>query len=673
MNKLYDTPSKADVLAAQRKFYVAVGSCLAVLTIIHVLPKGVGPQIRFLYTVGFFAALLVLIGQMGGPLRRMLEMLFAWRYEFAPEPLERAWKSMLFSLGQLLQAGVLLFGGFFGSVALLVLAGWFPDLQVLEGTLDKIWYVTFFGILLFPILGAFLFQEVAQKWRFLSYESSVCRSFTPRPMSDLFSPEDDAPQELVIEEGLAFRTGGFRWHWNDFVQNCVVLGQIGSGKTSCVMNTIIDGVLGAMAKQNQRLSGLILDPKGTYYRDMIHLCQRYRRRDDLLVFNPLDGDDFRWNPLDNDDDAYEVASRFAAVSRSLGTRDESTSFWMTEATMFLTYAIKLVRLTNPEGIPPSFADINELVCSHTAICERAEQLDLNDPRVHDVLHYFAKKWAPMAPEQQSGVQAHLTGMIFPFLIEPYASRLAGKSTLRISNMVEQGKLLYLYMPASDKEAMARTIGVFMKLEFYQEVMKRPRKEIPSLFLCDEFQKFFTPGSPDGRQQDKSDADAFRLMRESNHANIIATQNLAALGQPQTAKALLANCLTGIFLRNPDEETNQFAASLFGQGLMGMSSTSMAAAGSGRYGPLSGQQVSAADQLWHHCTPNRFRELAVCSKAQAIPHCESIVFLGGRDDRQTPVRRLKWKRHAIGIALPESPKVEPPTSSVPCLDSSFASS
>ncbi|MCA9126549.1 MAG: type IV secretory system conjugative DNA transfer family protein [Planctomycetales bacterium] len=633
---------------------------------IHWLPKFVPDIVRLAYTVTYFAAALGLLYQLTRPLRDYLSALYAWRFEDAPDPIDRAWRSLVYSISQMIAMPAKLLGAFLSSIAMITLSMWFEDLTVFAPVYNTLWWAALVGLLLFPFAGGFLISEVIQKYRAFDHEIQLSKSFEPRQIVQLQQESSDgAPSKLEIKQELSFRAGGFDWHWNDFVQNCIVFGQIGSGKTSCVLNSILDGLLGSAAHAGANPSGLILDPKGTFYADVRALCQRYNRMDDLLVIDPTDPASIHWNPFDSRDDEYELASRFAAVSKSLGHRDANSSFWITKSTMFIQYALELIRLTNPADQPPTLAEVNELASGFDALAERAEQVDIQDSRSHECLSFFATEWATMAPETRSGVQAHLTGMLFPFLKEPYATKFSGRSTMRIAEMIDSGKILYLHMPTADREMMARTIGIFLKLEFYREILMRPRKTRPSFFFCDEFQKFFTAGTKEDKDQEKSDADTFRLSRESFHANIIATQNMGALGDVETAKALLANCLTGIFLRNADDETNWYSSRLFSQDLMGMSSSSQSS-GSGRLSPTGGQIVSSNDQLYDRCPAHRFRELAICSMQQEVPHAESIVFLGGRGEQPIPVRKLKWKRHPLSIpmpphnSLPQMPRQAPPT-------------
>jgi len=643
-------PTRAEVLRLQEKFLTKTCVCIVVLIVIHGIRKGpfTPEPLRLAYMLAYFAALFGLLYQLVDPLKKYLHAIVAWRYEEAPELIRREAHKSLLSLGMPLRCAAILSGLFVANVAGIVLSRWFEGFAVLGGPLRTIWWLTFIAAVLSLMALLNSIGDTFAEFRALRTEVELSRWFEPRPFTELLSPrEPGAPEPMEILEGHKFRAAGIDFEWSDFVKNGIVLGQTGSGKTTCVMNSLLEGLIGSAAKYGTHASGLILDPKGVYLSDVRALCLKYQRGNDLLVLNPNDPDSIRWNPFDSDDDEYELAMRFAAVSRSLGMKDTTSSFWQTKATMFMQYALELIRLANPPKEPPSFAQINELVGNPAALHARAARLDLNDVRCHECLGFFANEWATIAPETRSSIQAHLTGMLFPFLKEPFATKFAGRSTVRISDMIDGGKILYLHMPTSDRETMARTIGIFLKLEYYREVLKRARKTRPSFFFCDEFQKFFTAGSPDDGQQDKTDADAFRLTRESFHANIVSTQNIGALGKPEVALPFLSNCMTNIFLRNPDSETNQFASERFGQEYVGNVSVSQSAR-SGRFVRFSGRQVGSQDTAVARCPVDRFRELAIRTSDQSVPHCESIVFLGGRSENPIPIRRLKWKAHPISL-------------------------
>ncbi|MEO6594130.1 MAG: TraM recognition domain-containing protein [Planctomycetota bacterium] len=193
------------------------------------------------------------------------------------------------------------------------------------------------------------------------------------------------------------------------------------------------------------------------------------------------------------------------------------------------------------------------------------------------------------------------------------------------------------------------VCTFVKLEFQREILRRPNKTRRSFFFCDEFQSFFTI------QQGKGDADFFERTRQSKHANIIATQNLPALLKvsPQDKNQvlnLLGNCAVKIFLRNTDDETNQFASKLFGQKIVTLGSANFGGGGGGGGGMLGGMRPTAGgysgNAQYDACVrPEEFARLAIPSQTAGIGHADAIVHLGSRAEVER--KKLRWVVHPLG--------------------------
>jgi type IV secretory pathway TraG/TraD family ATPase VirD4 len=303
---------------------------------------------------------------------------------------------------------------------------------------------------------------------------------------------------------------------------------------------------------------------------------------------------------------------------------EQDAFWLDSAKKFIRHAIALLRIVNPDGSPPAFAQINSLAGSMKRLSEMADEVADDDPRGDQCLAFFADEWSQLAENTRTSTQAYITNMVDPFLMRPYCDVFSGRSDLRISDAVDGGKILYVYMPIADKEAMSKVICTFVKLEFFREVLKRPDKERSSFFFCDEFQSFFTV------VQGKGDADFFERSRQSNHANIIATQNIPALlkvasDRESVVQNLLGNCAVKVFLRNTDEKTNEYASKLFGQQVVAMAGSGMSQ-GHGRQG--DSMSASSNRQYDQRVRQEEFINLAVPSR--------------GRVSKE----KLKWKVHPL---------------------------
>ena len=526
------------------------------------------------------------------------------------------------------------------AMAFHVSSFWWPALRVASGLGSMVWWGSLLALVGLPIVGHELIQQVCQRRRHLAEELQLTRWYRPRRWSELLDPRSKKPSAAISpQRNGAFRLGTSRWKWCDLNSNCIVFGAVGSGKTVCVMNGVLEALIAAPDGELPP-SLMVLDPKGDFRGKLRSLCGRLGREHDLITIDPERPQaSAHWNPFDSDDDEYELASRFAAVLEMLGKRD-ADSFWIDSAKNFMAQAIALLRWTNSDYDLPSFVQLHQLLRADETIYERLERLvDTSETvRIRD---YFERIWFPMAAEQRSGIATHLDNMLAPFVVEPYATIFSGRSTWTTQQVIDQGKILYLDMPVASREHMARVVGTFLKLDYFRAVLKNLDKPRRTAFFCDEFQHFFTAG------HQKGDADTFERTRQSNHANVIATQNLPALlkngDTKHAASNLLGNCQTRVFLRNHDIETNQFAATTFGQHLVAMRSTSPGAAR--RFG-IAEPQAAQNDQYDFLVRPERFQDLVTPSREEGIEYADAIIFFGGRSLIDRGGRKDRLRVHPL---------------------------
>ncbi len=618
-----------------------------VIVLIHVIEKDPNDRdLRFLLTLAYFGAIFLLLYSITKPRSEYMRRWFEWRYEDSGPAMEQSWKLYLRSLDRLMSMIASVAGAFAACCALSVLSRWpaLTDLQAIAPVYGIGWWLSLLALVLLPVAGSALFSEAFQRHRALE-ESVDISNFKPKDLKDLVEAErtesDTAPPVQPVGDHR-FQAGGFDWHWEDFFKNCVVFGMTGTGKTVCLLNALLDGLLASST--SKPAGGLVLDPKGDFLRKIRGLCRSYGREQDLLVLDPSSAaDTIQWNPFDSGDDELELSARFAAVLQATGQKSgDNDVFWIDSAKKFIRYSIVLLRLTNRPGDPPSFAQMNDLATSLKAISERFDQLDDDDESGDQALNYFANEWFELPDNTRTSVQAFITNMVDPFLMRPYDRVFSGASTVRISEMIDSGKILYVYMPVADKEAMSRVICTFVKLEYFREVLRRPDKERCTFFLCDEFQQFFTT------MEGKGDADFFERSRQSRHANIIATQNLPGLlkktqDKDSVVKNLLGNCATKIFLRNTDDQTNKYGSELFGKELVRMMNPSMGAA-QGKWQMGGSASTGANSQYDDKVRAEEFLKLAVPSRVDGIDYAESIIHLASRGEVQH--KKLRWKVHPL---------------------------
>jgi hypothetical protein len=627
-------PPDLMVLREQLKHYVLVP--LGLIPAIHLLmwvTQGATALLRFGATIAYFGALLTLLWYGRQVLPPYLDQYCTWRYGRAHPMIRMAAKLFVLSTQSVatLSANVLL--PFVGFTALSVLC-YRMGLGSLGELINVFWWFA-----LAAVLGVLFFNDgrfftAWERWRFLREEIALDPEHGGAPRNE---SRGDPP--LALTGDHAFRAAGQAWSWPDLRQNMLVLGMVGSGKTVCVLNTMLDGLLSCSAA-GERPAVLLLDAKGDYLDKIRTLCRRLGREGDLAILDPEDlARSERWNPFDSNDPAFEIAERFGTACQLLNkTGGSHDAFWIESAKRFVQHAITLLRHTNPDGDPPNFRQIMRLASDFEEIGRASWRINAeNKAKLESTIEYFSDQWTALPAETRGGVQAFINVMLGPFLDAPYTTVLAGRSTISLGRMLDEGRILYIHMPTAQREAMARFISTLMKLEFQREVLRRNKKTRYSLFFCDEFQMFLTAG----------DASFFEKSREANHVNIIATQSLQAVldkvDRREGVMSVFGNCAVKVFLRNDDTDTVEYAAKLFGERPMRTHGEQRSSSGRMREVMRGSGGISTSTTTHYKYPPEMFRELFIPSRT-GLAEAESITYLANQPTVLT--RRLFWPVHPL---------------------------
>jgi hypothetical protein len=142
----------------------------------------------------------------------------------------------------------------------------------------------------------------------------------------------------------------------------------------------------------------------------------------------------------------------------------------------------------------------------------------------------------------------------------------------IEDLLETGHVLGLNFPVAMNPALARGLGVMLKLDFQRAVLQRIPKMAAKpegpwrdlLFVADEYHAFATVGETDPTGDER----AFALSRQARLIPIVATQSVSslrsALGSDEGWRTLLQCFRTKVFLATSDEFTARIAAELCGK-------------------------------------------------------------------------------------------------------------
>jgi hypothetical protein len=124
----------------------------------------------------------------------------------------------------------------------------------------------------------------------------------------------------------------------------MILGAVGTGKTSACMYPYVDQLLRWRADDPERkLGGLLLEVKGDFCKQVRTILTRAGRTDDYQEITV--GGDVCYNPLHNDLDPYAVAYAIASLLNNLFGKSKEP-FWQQAYTDLLKFVIMLRRISD---------------------------------------------------------------------------------------------------------------------------------------------------------------------------------------------------------------------------------------------------------------------------------------------------------------------------------------
>lgn len=124
----------------------------------------------------------------------------------------------------------------------------------------------------------------------------------------------------------------------------MVLGAIGSGKTTACMYPFAEQVLAYQAQDPvRRIGGLVLEVKGDFCHQVREILARHGRASDYFEVSP--DADVRYNPLHNDLDPYALAYGIAGLLNNLFGKGKEP-FWQQAYTNLVKFLILLHKLVD---------------------------------------------------------------------------------------------------------------------------------------------------------------------------------------------------------------------------------------------------------------------------------------------------------------------------------------
>ena len=356
-------------------------------------------------------------------------------------------------------------------------------------------------------------------------------------------------------------------------QNILITGTIGTGKTSSAMYPFTKQLINHKASnQLEKLSMLILDVKGNYFKKVLEYANNSNRLKDIITID-LSGR-FKYNPLDKPNLKPIVLANRLKTILSLFSPNNSESFWLDKAEQILAESIKFCRLYNDGYV--SFAEIHKLLMFPEYYQEKLEVLKIlfrqgkfDDTDVYNLLtciDFFEKEYFSLDSSTLSILKSEITRITNIFVSDYNVSKTFCPPKNEINfygfkDVLDNGKIVVLNMNISEYKNLSKIIAAYLKLDFQTEVMSRLGNNSilrKSAFISDEFHEYVTI----------TDADFFAQCREAKCINIVATQSYSsiknALKDESATKVILQNMINKLWFRTDDIFTIEEAQKQIGK-------------------------------------------------------------------------------------------------------------
>ncbi len=225
----------------------------------------------------------------------------------------------------------------------------------------------------------------------------------------------------------------------------------------------------------------------------------------------------------------------------------------------------------------------------------------------------------------------------------------------LAQLIDEGKVLALNMPAGANPALARAIGVLLKNAWMQALLRRPaeaarrpdRTMRPAVFICDEYQAFATVGQDDPSGDEK----AFALTRQCRCIPIVATQSISSLRSVlpsgEAWRTLVQTLRTRIFLSLSDEGSAKIASEMCGSVMKTQTSyTFTETTGRPEFSLLSGRAGGGRGTIGASKSFRRSREPVFTPREFSLLANYQAICLPYDGVKSLPARRVYLKPHYL---------------------------
>lgn len=396
---------------------------------------------------------------------------------------------------------------------------------------------------------------------------SVGGGFALLALWQLYSAVRPVPR---VASQIVLRLGGFAWRLEDFCRGWLITGQIGTGKTTSAINTM----LWQVSQHCPNWGGVCVDDKGLYWETLVPMLRGFRREQDLVLLQTRPADaPSDWQPahtfnfLDNPHLPYSAKAKIVCdVAASLGQRTDQ-SFFRTQAQVQMEFAFQVLAIA---GYAVTLERAYALLTASDVLEDVMAMLEKQGtPAAKILLDHYRGAFLAQPAEQLGGVKTTVANYL-KYFTDPQIAEIfcSPKSSFSFDDL-DRGKIICVSLPQR-YQIERRYINTLLKLSFYAHALRRFDKPAAAraddnllILWADEAQKIVT-ASDDGM----SDYNVVDLIREARATVVAATQSYQSLmppmGDERRAKIFIANMANRVTFCAADEESAKLAADTLGK-------------------------------------------------------------------------------------------------------------
>jgi type IV secretory pathway TraG/TraD family ATPase VirD4 len=337
----------------------------------------------------------------------------------------------------------------------------------------------------------------------------------------------------------------------DATQNILILGGIGSGKTTRAMHPLLIQLF------DQACGGLIFDIKGDFQKAVLTFAKQTAHP--VVTIGP------GYQPMNLLAGLTpEIAASFLKSVFMLSGKHYGEAFWIDTATELCRNTLGLLSFLpvhySLQGLYSYLFDTENRLARDEEVEQLLPTLNEKERRLLNAYWQYHNRIFDQFDEKvKAGVNATIAQILAPFnhpeLIDAFCCE--SENTPRMEDVLT-GAVYLVSLPLSIWGLGGKVVYTFIKLRFYNVMQQRAARSAwnqtqPVFFLCDEFQEIVSTN-----KEGLSDLNFWDKSRSSKTIGIISAQAVssfyALLGDRDMANALLQNFRQKICFRTEDTTT-----------------------------------------------------------------------------------------------------------------------